>query len=99
MLESFITSLAPEILVSLFQQSSNWLRNLGEVWNEPSIIASQPMETSYLGHRCLWLPFQDLLHLIGVHRDSLRQNHVTQEWYFIDPELALAELSIQLVLS
>jgi hypothetical protein len=24
---------------------------------------------------------------------------VTQEWYFLDPKLALAELSIQLVLS
>jgi hypothetical protein len=99
MLESFITSLAPEILISLLQQSSNWLHDLGEVWNEPSIIASQPKETSYLRHRCWRLPIQDLLHLAGVHRDYLRKNHVTQFWYFLDPELALAEVSIKLVLS
>jgi hypothetical protein len=50
MLESFITSLTPDILVSLFQQFSNWLRDLGEVWNELSIIVGQPKETSYPGH-------------------------------------------------
>jgi hypothetical protein len=78
MLESFMTSLAPEILVSLFQQSSNWLQDLGEVGNAPSsIIASQPKETSYLGHCYWWLVFEDLLHLAGVQHDSLRQNHVT----------------------
>jgi hypothetical protein len=63
------------------------------------IIASQSKETSYLGHRRWRLPFQDLLHLAGVHRDSFRGNHVTQEWYFLDPELALAKLGVQLVLS
>jgi hypothetical protein len=72
MLESFIASLSPEILVSLFQQFSNWLHDLGEVWNESMIIASQPKKTSYLGHRRWWLPFQDLFHLAEVHRDSFR---------------------------
>jgi hypothetical protein len=27
------------------------------------------------------------------------ENHMTQEWYFLDLELALAELGVQLVLS
>jgi hypothetical protein len=72
MLESFIISLALEILVSLFQQFSNWLHDLEEVWNEPSIIASQPKEISSLGHRCWRLPFQELHHVVRVHRDSLR---------------------------
>jgi hypothetical protein len=34
-----------------------------------------------------------------VHLDSYRSNHVTQEWYFLDLELTLAELGVQLVLS
>jgi hypothetical protein len=99
MLESFITSLAPEILVSLFQQFSNWFHDLEEVWNEPTIIASQPKETSYLGHCCWQISFQDTFHLTAVHCNSLRWNHVTQEWYFLDPELTLAEFGIHLVIS
>jgi hypothetical protein len=72
MLESFIASLTPNILVSLLQQLSNGLHDLGEVQNESSIIANQSKEISYLGH-CHWrLPFQDLFHLAGVHRDSFR---------------------------
>jgi hypothetical protein len=47
MLESFIASLTLEILISLFRQFSNWLRDLGEVWNESTIIDSQPKETSH----------------------------------------------------
>jgi hypothetical protein len=99
MLESFITSLAPEILVSLLQQFSNWLHDLGEVQNEPSIITSQPKETWYLRHRCWWLPFQDLHRIVEVHHDSFSSNHVTREWYFLNPELTLAEVGKQLVIS
>jgi hypothetical protein len=72
MLESFIASLTLDLLVSLLQQLSNGLHDLGEVWNESSIMASQSKETLYLRHCHWWLPFQDLFHLAGVHRDSFR---------------------------
>jgi hypothetical protein len=70
MLESFITSINPDILASLLQELGNWLYDIGEVQNEPSIIASQPKETSYHGHGCWRLPFQDLVHLARVHLNS-----------------------------
>jgi hypothetical protein len=47
MLKSFITSVTLDILASLLQQFSNWLCELGEVQNEPSIKVSQPKETSH----------------------------------------------------
>jgi hypothetical protein len=65
----------------------------------PSIIASQPKESSHLGHRHRRLPIQDLSHLAEVHRDSFRWYHVAQEWYFLDLELTLAKLGIKLVVS
>jgi hypothetical protein len=65
MLESFIISLAPDIL-------SNGLHDLGEVRNECYIIASKSKETLYLEDHHWQFPFQDLLHFAGVHRESFK---------------------------
>jgi hypothetical protein len=44
-------------------------------------------------------PIQHIFYLAGVHHNSFWRYHVAQEWYFINPKLALAELDIQLVFS
>jgi hypothetical protein len=58
------------ILHSLLEELGDWLRNLGEVQNEPSIIASQHKKTTYIMYIHWWLPFQHISYLAGVHRDS-----------------------------
>jgi hypothetical protein len=98
-LKDRITRIAPYILVSLLQSLGDRLCNLGEVKNEPSIIASQHKETSHLGHRCWRLPIQVLSYLARVHRNSLTWYHVAQEWYSLDLELRIANLGVKLVLS
>jgi hypothetical protein len=65
MLERFIASITLDILVFFLQQPHNWLCDLGEVWNEPSIITGQLMETPHLGHSRWLLLIQDLFHLAG----------------------------------
>jgi hypothetical protein len=76
-----------------------WLCNLGEVWNESSIIANKPKKTLYLRHRCWWLPIQYISHLARVHHDSFRCYYVAQEWHYIDPEFTHSKLVVKLVLS
>jgi hypothetical protein len=45
------------------------------------------------------LPIQHLSNLARIHGYSLRRYHVTQELNFSQPELALAELRIQLMIT
>jgi hypothetical protein len=47
----------------------------------------------------LLIPIQNVSHFLRIHSQSIFVYYVTQEQDFIDPELALAQLCIQLVLS
>jgi hypothetical protein len=81
------------------QKISDGFRNLGEVRNKSTLVASQAEKAADLMHNPWLLPIQHLSNLARIHRYSLRRYHVTQELNFGHLELAHAELHIQLMIT
>jgi hypothetical protein len=98
-LECFIVLSIPNKFLLFIQKIRNGFGNLGEVQNKYVIIASQAEKASDLMHSPWRLPIQHLLNLARIHGYSLRRYHMTQELNFGQPELALAELRIQLMIT
>jgi hypothetical protein len=98
-LERFITLSIPDKLLLFLQEIRNGFGNLGEIQNKSVIIASQAEKAPDLMHNPWWLPIQHLSNLPRIHGYSLRRYHVTQKLNFSQPELALAEFCIQLMIT
>src|SRR6185312_3947762 len=45
------------------------------------------------------LPLEHILHLAQINSNASLRDNMTEEWNLVNPELALAELGIQLMLS
>ena len=50
-------------------------------------------------HHLRCLPLEHILHLARINCNVSLGDDMTEEWNLVNPELALAELSIQLMLS
>jgi hypothetical protein len=98
-LERFITLCIPHKFLIFLQKISDGFGNLGEVWNKPAIVASQAEKTADLMHNPWWLLIKHRSNLAHIHRYSVMRYHVTQELNFGQPELTLAELRIQLMIT
>jgi hypothetical protein len=70
--ERFHHNLTPNVLLTLLQELGDRLHDLGEVQNEPSIIARQTKKTSHLVNRLWQLSIQDITYHAKVHHDSFR---------------------------
>jgi hypothetical protein len=70
-----------------------------EIRNKTPIVPSKTQKLPDLMHCGRRLPTQHILNLARIYRYTLRSQNVTQELNSIQPKLALAELSVQLVLS
>jgi hypothetical protein len=95
----FITLCIPDKFLLFLQKISDGFGNLGEVWNKSTIIVSQAEKVAVLMHSPWWLPIQHLSNLARIHGYPLWKYHVTQELNFSQPELALTELHIQLMIT
>jgi hypothetical protein len=73
----------PNKLFTFLQQISDGLSNLEEIWDEPSIVASQSKKTANLVHRLGRLPIEYILHLARLNEYSFYRDHVTMERNFI----------------
>jgi hypothetical protein len=97
--ESIFAFLTPFELFSLLQQFSHGLRNLGEVWNEVSIIPGQSQKTLNLVDSCWWLPIHHLLQFLWINNYSFLRDSVTQEFDFLQAKISLGQFGIKAVLS
>jgi hypothetical protein len=91
--------LGPLELNLLCQQGCHWPDNLGETFNEMSIITGHSDETLDSSDIFCCFPVQDRCYLLWIYSQSLSVYNVTQEQDFTDPELTLAKLGIQLTIS
>jgi hypothetical protein len=69
-LERFITLCIPDKFLLFLQKISDWFRNLGEVQNKSTIVASQAEKAVNLVHNPWWLSIQYLSNLIQIHKYS-----------------------------
>jgi hypothetical protein len=57
----------PDILLLYLQKISDGFGNLGEVWDECVIVASQSEKTANLIHSPWWLPISHIPYLARIH--------------------------------
>jgi hypothetical protein len=98
-LECFITLGIPDKFLLFHQKIRDGFGNLGEVKNESAIVASQVEKAADLMHSSWRLPIQYFLNLARIHGYSFWRYHMTQELNFAQPELALAEIRIKLMIT
>src|SRR5579883_17639 len=98
-MKGFFTLVIPPERGLLFQQLGHRLGYFGELWYKTTVVASQAEEAPNLMDRCRLFPIHDLLYLSWVDSYSITRYCMTQELYLIQPELALRELGVQLVVS
>src|SRR6187551_1894425 len=97
-LEAVLTHVCPLKWNVVLEQLCHWLCNLGEVLNESPVVTCQSEKASDFCDT-LWLfPFCHCLNLFRIHYYAFSCQHVAQKGYFLQPELALAELPIELML-
>jgi hypothetical protein len=89
----------PNKLFTILQQIGDGLSNLGEIWNEHSIVAIQSTKTVDLVHRFVRLPIKYILHFTRVNRYSFCRYHMPKKWNFTQPEFTFAEFCIELMIS
>jgi hypothetical protein len=78
---------------TFLQQIDDGLGNLGEIQDEPSMVANQSKKVVNLAHRLGRLPIKYILHLSRVNGYSFCRDHVTKEWNFAQPEFTFADFS------
>jgi hypothetical protein len=49
-------------------------------------------------HRLGWLPIHDPLHFARIHRDTILENSVTQEFHTIQPEFTFREFGTEFLI-
>jgi hypothetical protein len=75
------------------------LGNLGEIQDEPSIVASQSKKTVNLEHRLGRLPIEYILHFARVNGYSVFRNHMPMKPNLAQPKLTFVEFCIELIIS
>jgi hypothetical protein len=89
----------PNKLFTFLKQLGDGFGNIGEIHDEPSIVASQSKKTMELVHRLGRLPIEYIMYLARVNRYSFCRNHMPENWNFVQPKLTFAEFCIELMIS
>src|SRR3954467_9536102 len=98
-LETFLTFICPLKLDALVKQVSQRPRNLREVIDKTTAIASEPEETSYLLDGLGRSPVKNSLDTFWGNDNAILGNHMSKVGYFRKPKFKFGILSIEFVFS
>src|SRR5688572_25503529 len=99
LIKTLLAFLIPLKFSSFLQKRCHGLSNLRKSFNKSPIISCESQETPNLRNCSGHSPLHYLLYFSRIHSYSSIRNNMTKEWHPVNPKLALAELSIELIIS